>query len=151
MRAAALPRSRSRLSPTSNVDEVVDAYLDAVDAGQERRELRAALSHLRSELGTMPVRAVRRRHLRALAEDLREAGLSAERQDDVADATRSLFGFADCRGLLEEDPSEAPPRAESPTPTLAMLAFGARLATLATWGIVLAFAVLAVALLLQLG
>ena len=80
----------------------------------ERRELRAALSHVDAELGTMPVRAVRSRHLTALLDDLGDAGLSPRRQTAVVDALHVVYAFAIARGLVAADPLAEPARAPAP-------------------------------------
>jgi hypothetical protein len=165
---AAIQRpARSRplapLTADSPLDAVIDAYVarDAVD--DHRRELRSALSHVAAELGTMPVRNVRARNVAALLDDLSHAGLSPRREAAVRDALHALFAFAVARGLTDHDPtpggrarprSATPPRettAKTPTPTLTMLALGARVALWTTWFIAVGFLVLLVVLLFEFG
>lgn len=155
------PASRRPLSPLtrySTLGAVIAEFMRATDAGADR-ELRAALTHVDAELGTMPVGAVRPRHLTALLEDLREAGLSPRREAVVVEALHAVFAFAVARGLVAADPTPgaaprraAPPdAATAPTPTFAMLALGARVAFWTTWLIMVGFLVLLLVLLLELG
>jgi hypothetical protein len=149
----------SPLTPDSSLSALIAEFRRT--AGDDR-ELRAALSHIDAELGTMPVRSVRPRHLSTLLDDLRAAGLGARREATMVDALHGLFAFALARRLVAADPTPgttplrtpaAPPRtpSRSPTPTLAMLALGARVAFWTTWIITLAFLVLLLGLLLELG
>ncbi|HEX5617313.1 MAG TPA: hypothetical protein VFX51_02785 [Solirubrobacteraceae bacterium] len=165
------PASRRPLSPLtrdSSLGAVIAEFMRATDSGADR-ELRAALTHVDAELGTMPVRTVRPRHLTALLEDLREAGLSPRREALVVEALHAVFAFAVARGLVAADPTPdaaprraapqraappdaAPPEAATaPSPTFAMLALGARLAFWTTWLIMVGFLVLLLVLLLELG
>ncbi len=143
----------------------------AVTAG-ERRERRAALSHVDAELGTMRMGAIRTRNLTAMLDDLDEAGLSARRQDAVVEALHSLYAFAIGRGLVADDPTSGaaavatptpmptptptptptltPMPAPTATPTLTMLTLGARVAAWTAWAIAIFFALLLVALVLEL-
>jgi len=153
-------RPPSRLTEGSTLDAVIDAYL-AGARDEDRRGLRSAFSHVAAELGTMPVRSVRPRHVAALLDDLSDAGLSPRREAAVVDALHALFAFAFARGLIADDPTpahraqpigasrERESAAQAPTPTVAMLALGARVALLTTWIIVIAFLGLLVALLVE--
>jgi hypothetical protein len=176
------PRARTAQSihPGGHtVGGVIAAFVQAAEDGRaldgsgerytpgDLRELRAALSHVDSELGSMDVRAVRTRHVTALLEELRGQGLSSRRETRIAEALTSLYAYAlqhdlvavgpviDQPGPEREDPapSREAPRARptpTPTPTLAMVAFGARVALWTTWIIVAAFAVLVLALVAEL-
>jgi hypothetical protein len=170
------PASRRPLSPLtrgSSLGAVIAEFMRATDSGADR-ELRAALTHVDAELGTMPVGTVRPRHLTALFEDLREAGLSPRREALVVEALHAVFAFAVARGLVAADPTPgaaprraAPPHAAprraappdaappdaatAPSPTFAMLALGARLAFWTTWLIMVGFLALLLVLLLELG
>jgi hypothetical protein len=163
---AAIQRpARSRplapLTADSPLDAVIDAYVarDAVD--DHRRELRSALSHVAAELGTMPVRKVRTRNVAALLDDLSHAGLSPRREAAVRDALHAVFAFAVAHGLTDHDPTPGrrgrpredatPTAAQTLTPTLTMLALGARVALWTTWFLVLGFLVLLVVLLFEFG
>jgi hypothetical protein len=134
------------------------------DAGDgDRRELRSALSHIDAELGTMPIRHIGPRTIRAMLDDLADAGLSPRREAAVIDALHGVFAYAAARGLIDHDPT--PPRVTRPgeaprsrprpvttaTPTLTMLALGARVAFWTTWIIVVGFLVLLIALLFEFG
>lgn len=150
------------LTGDSPLGAVIDAYL-AGARDDDRRGLRSALSHVAAELGTMPVHRIRARHVAALLDDLADAGLSPRRQAAVVDALHALFAFAAGRGLTDHDPTPgrrrrprvaAPPveaPAKAPTPTLTMVALGARVALWTTWFIVVGFLVLLVALLVEFG
>jgi hypothetical protein len=145
------------LSGESTVAAVIDEFLRA--AG-ERRELRSALSHVSAEIGTMPLERVRARHVMALLDRLRDAGLSAKRQKAIIDAVSSLYSFALARGLVQSSPFTLPaaPRREPPpvaadtarTPTLTMVALGARVALWTAWLTTIGFVVLLVALVVEL-
>ena len=150
------------MAPTQ-LSAVIAEYVRA-DAGHgDRRELRSALSHIDAELGTMPIRRVRARNIRAMLDDLADAGLSPRREAAVVDALHGVFAFAVARGLIDHDPTPGratrpaevprsqPRAATAPTPTLTMLALGARVAFWTTWSIVVGFLVLLVALLVEFG
>ena len=154
-------RPLSPLTGDSSLSAVIAEFLRVTDGD---RELRSALSHVDADLGTMPVGTVRPRHLTALLEDLREAGLSTRRETAVVEALHTVFAFAVARGLVAADPTPgaaprraAPPdaapgyAATAPTPTFAMLALGARVAFWTTWLIMVGFLVLLLVLLLELG
>ena len=152
-----------RLTGDSSVSAVIAELVRETDPAK-RRELRAALSHVDAELGTMPLRLVRRRHVAAMLDDLRDAGLSPRREDAVEDAVGSLFDFARSRGLVAAGPVTDPPaRAVEPPPpaavvaparpataTATMLALGARVATWTAVAIFIIFAALLIALVLEL-
>jgi hypothetical protein len=155
-------RPLSPLTADSSLSAVIAAFRDT--APGDERELRAAISHVDAELGTLPVRSVRPRHLEALLDDLRNAGLSLRREAAMVDALHALFAFAIARGLVAADPTPAPaasrrpprpprpaPSTPTPTPTFTMLAFGARVAFWTTWVITIAFLVLLLGLLIELG
>ena len=155
-------RQPSPLTEDSHLGAVIDAYLTGNASAGDQRELRSALSHVAAELGTMPVRTVRARHVVALLDDLSHAGLSTRREAAVLDALHAVFAFAVARGLTDHDPTpgrrrrppatSSPPAAPTaPTPTLTMLALGARVALWTTWIIVVGFLVLLVVLLFEFG
>jgi hypothetical protein len=149
--------ARSRpLSPGTgaSLGTVIGEFLGQ-PAARADRELRAALNHVDAELGTMPVADVRPRHLTALLDDLRHAGLSPRRVSAVADALRALFAYAVARRLVAVNPMpgpapEPPPAADGPTPTYTMLAVGTRLVGWVSWLIVVGFFALLVLLLFAL-
>jgi hypothetical protein len=146
-------RPLSPLTGDSTIGAVISEFIRA--AGPGGRELRSALSHIDAELGIMPVRSVRPRHLTALLDGLRGAGLSPEREAAIEDALHALFAFAVARRLVAVDPtpggaSQPLPRS-TPTPTFTMLALGARVAFWTTWVITLGFLALLLVLLVELG
>jgi hypothetical protein len=159
------------LTGDSSVGAVIAAFADVTDPAHERRELRSALSHVAAELGTMPIRRVRSQNVLALLGDLRAAGLSPRRQTAVVDALHSLFAFAVARRLVAVSPvaqpagaerhehprahaatpAGPPPRTEDPrTPTLTMLALGARVAWWTALIVTMVFATLLVVLVFEL-
>jgi hypothetical protein len=145
------PESPSPLTRDSSVGAVIAEFLRTIDAGGAQRRLRSALSHVDAELGSMPVRNVRTRHVTALIDDLRQAGLSPSRQTAVLEALRALFAFAAGRRLVTVDPLGEPARSPASTPTLAMLAVGARVAFWTAWLIFAGFLALLLLLLVELG
>jgi hypothetical protein len=72
------------------------------------RELRAALSHVDSELGTMPLQTLREDHIAALLDELRAEGLSPGREIAIIGAVGSLYEYALERGLATVDPLTKP-------------------------------------------
>jgi hypothetical protein len=60
-------------------------------------------------LGSMPVRAVRRRQLQALLEDLQRDGLAPERVNTVIDALSALYDYAVDLRLIESNPVDTLP------------------------------------------
>ncbi len=153
------------LTGDSSLGTVVDEFLTTTGSAPDRRELRSALSHVSAELGTMPVRAVRAHHLVTMIDKLHAAGLSARRELAVLDALSELFAFAVARGLVPASPMPAPPPRDrrrpphsSPlpvletarTPTLTMIALGARVAVWTAWLMSIGFALLLIALVIEL-
>jgi site-specific recombinase XerD len=157
---------------------VIAQFLRAAEAGRVRRAdgarygredlraLRGALSYVASELGPRPAGTIRAWQIESLLDRLRDAGLSPQRRAAVVDALRSLFAYAIGRGLLTaspvvglalpEDDLDVPIRRngtrvrETPTPTGAMLLLGEQVAKRTIGVIVVAFVLLAVALLAAL-
>jgi hypothetical protein len=114
------------------IDEFVQAAEDGMTGPNgERytrdrvRALRGALSYVDSELGTMDVQDVRRRHVQALVGQLRSSGLSPERVSAVVDALRDLYTYAIRRELVgfspvvELDLSDAEQAVVPPEPAVA--------------------------------
>ena len=125
--------------PTLTVSDAIAELVRTAGSPARQRELRAALTHVDADLGTMPLSSLRNRHVAALLDDLREAGLIARRETAILDAVRSLSEF-----------DADPPAAITPTPTLTMLALGARVAVWTSWTIAIVFAALLVTLVLAL-
>jgi hypothetical protein len=154
------------LSGESSVSSVIAELVRTTGPPAKQRELRAALSHADAELGAMPLRAVRSRNLTALLDDLEDAGLSARRQTAVVDALHALYGFAIARGLVPTDPVAEPARvrrrppapstaalaepAPPHTPTLTMVALGARVAVWTACAMTIVFGILLIALVIEL-
>jgi hypothetical protein len=159
---SAAPHHDPSLTGDSSVAAVIAAYVDAADPAGSRRDLRSALSHIDAELGTRPIRTVRPRHVVALLDDLHAAGLSPRRNMAVTDALHSLFGFAVARGLVASSPiiertqpaaepvSAPPPAQEQRTPTLTMVALGARVAWWTMLIVTVVFALLMLGLVVEL-
>jgi site-specific recombinase XerC len=153
------------LTGHSSLGTVIDEFLTTIGSAPERRDLRSALSHVSAELGTMPVRAVRARHLVVMIDKLHAAGLSARRELAVLDALSELFAFAVARGLVPATPMPTPPPRErrlpplaapppvvetARTPTMTMIALGARVAAWTAWLMSIGFALLLLALVIEL-
>jgi hypothetical protein len=90
------------------IDEFLQAVEDGLAGGPHAREnvraLRGALSYVDSELGTMDVQDVRRRHIQALLDQLRGSGLAPARIHAVVDALNSLYAYAIQRELVGFSP-----------------------------------------------
>jgi hypothetical protein len=127
------------------VDEFLQAAEDGLvrDAREERyshdgvRTLRGALSYAESELGTMDVQDIRRRHVQALIDQLHGSGVATGRIVAVTDALRVLYTYAIRRELvgfspvveLELPPSDNGVPQTVPTPVQAETASGGGWAT----------------------
>jgi hypothetical protein len=120
--------------PTFTVSDAIGELVRSSGPPARQRELRAALSHVDAHLGTMPLESLRSRDIAELLDELRAEGLSERRETAILEAARSL---------LAGDPPV-------PTPTQTMLALGARAAVMTSWTIAIVFAVLFVALVLEL-
>jgi hypothetical protein len=94
---------------------LIDEFLQAAEDGmildgsrpysrESIRALRGALSYVDSELGTMDVQDVRRRHVQALLDQLRGSGLPPVRVVAVAAALDSLYAYAIKRDLVGFNP-----------------------------------------------
>jgi site-specific recombinase XerC len=135
-------------------------FLDGAQAGVVRapggspytpadvRRLRGALSHVTSELGDRDVAELRPRDVRALVDELLDAGLSPTRAAAIVDALRPVYAYARERGLVATSPlvGLAPAAPKESSPTSAMLELGERLARLTGGVMVLLFALTAVGL-----
>lgn len=168
------------------VGAAVAAFLDAAEHGsvldsdgsrysRERlRDVRASLSHVDSELGSLPMRSIDSADVDRLLVDLRRAGLPPARLDAIVIALRALRGYAADEGLvgdralpdpaltetgagespwvtLPPEPGYAEPEPRpGPTPTLELVATARRVATWTVRTILFVFAVLVVLLILEL-
>jgi hypothetical protein len=95
---------------------VIDDFMRAAEEGEAEdsyggqytpetlRELHSSLSHVKSELGTMRIQAIRRWHVQGMLDELRRAGLAAGRLTAVVEALHALFRYAIQRGLVEDSP-----------------------------------------------
>jgi hypothetical protein len=85
---------------------VIDEFLQAAEDGMARngtdgrytresvRALRGALSYAESELGTMDIQDIRRRHIQSLIDQLHASGVLPARIVAVADALHELYAYA---------------------------------------------------------
>jgi hypothetical protein len=95
---------------------VIDEFMLAAEEGALRdafgrpytpdslRELHSALSHVKSELGTVHVGAIRRWQIQGMLDELRRGGLAPGRLAAVVEALHSVFTYAIERGLVEDTP-----------------------------------------------
>jgi hypothetical protein len=95
---------------------VIDEFLQAAEDGRARdrngdsytpdrlRQLRGALSYVDSALGSTSLEDVRRRHVQAMLDQLRAAGVTADRLTSIAASLRSLYGYAIQRDLVGYSP-----------------------------------------------
>src|ERR1044071_7705593 len=100
------PATSRPLSPATgdaSLGAAISAFLRESATGADR-ELPSALNHVDAELGTMPIADVRPRHVAALLDDLRRAGLSDRRRTAVSDALNALFADAVDRRLVAMNP-----------------------------------------------
>jgi hypothetical protein len=133
-------RRRVRASVGGALAELIRAAEDGraqTPAGRpytraQLRDLRAALGHVDAELGSLPLQALRHRHVDALVQDLRQEGLSARRETAILDALDLLYE--------ERAASRKERPAGARTPTDAMLALGARVAWWASATVFVLFA-----------
>ena len=106
-----------RLAPNrEELGEVIDEFMQAAEEGEAEdgygqyyspeglRELHSALSHVKSELGTMNVRAIGRWHVQGMLDELRRAGLAPGRLTAVVEALHGLYSYAIERGLVDDSP-----------------------------------------------
>jgi len=136
------------------VGAAIAGLVEATAPGPERRELRAALSHVDAELGSLPLRDVSPRRVDELIDDLRAEGLSESREAAILDAVDELFDFARARPPADRDPIDGPEpqgtAVASPTPTATMLALGTHLASWTAAAIIVVFVVFLAVLLAEL-
>jgi hypothetical protein len=104
--------SRGLALDRGELGALIDEFLQAVEDGlvggpQARgnvRALRGALSYADSELGTMDVQDVRRRHIQGMLDQLRDSGLDPARIHAVVDALHALYAYAIQRELVGFSP-----------------------------------------------
>ena len=97
---------------SGNLSVLIDEFVQAVGNGQggpqnppeNARALRGVLSYVESELGTMPIHDVRRRHIQALLNQLRDTGVAPARIHSVVDALHALYAYAIQRELVDFSP-----------------------------------------------
>jgi Phage integrase, N-terminal SAM-like domain len=117
------PPTRSPLPPVPREEEisvsaVIDEFIEAAEDGRvgnrsgrryrpsALRDLRGILRfHVAHDIGHMPLRDVRRRHVQALVDRLAGEGLSESRIRSVISAMRALYGYAIDRGYVELSPA----------------------------------------------
>jgi len=110
------------------VAEAADEFIEAAEAGRALnrsgrpympsalRDLRGILEyHVGPDLGEMPLRDVRRRHVQGLVDRLGAEQLSESRIRSVVSAVRALYGYAIERGHVEFNPADGlvMPRADA--------------------------------------
>jgi len=83
--------------------EAEDAYGQQY-APERLRDLHSSLSHVKSELGTMRIDAIRRWHVQGMLDELRRAGLAPGRLTSIVEGLDSVYRYAIQRGLVEDSP-----------------------------------------------
>jgi hypothetical protein len=98
------------------VTDLIDDFLHAAERGDtdapwgaeytqgQLRELRGALSYADAELGADDVRAVSRRRVQTLIDELSDAGLSEARLSSVVAALQALYGYGVSMGIVDHTP-----------------------------------------------
>ena len=136
---------------------IAEFLADAESSGlydhDQLRALRANLAHvIASDLGSTPPDAIRGRQLDALMNDLRADGVADGRIEAIVAALRLVFAYAVGRGEIKTSPLVGRATADdrAPSPTTAMLAFGRQAAAWTIRGLVIAFALTVVGLILAL-
>jgi hypothetical protein len=109
-------RPRVALASREELGALIEEFLAAAEGGQARaaggapyshdeiRALRGALSYVDSELGSMSVQDVRRRHVQALVGQLRASGVPPGRVTAVLEALRALYADAIRRDIVGFSP-----------------------------------------------
>jgi hypothetical protein len=120
--------------PRGELGALIDEFLQAAEDGLARDEtgahytrervrvLRGALSYVDSELGTLSVQEVRRRHIQGLLDQLRGSGVPAGRVAGIVEALRALYAYAIRRDIVGFSPVvelELPEAAPDPAATAA--------------------------------
>jgi hypothetical protein len=131
------PSPRVAVEERGQLGALIDEFLQATEDGlvrrddgarytrEEVRELRGALSYVDSELGSMDVQEVRRRHVQALLDQLRGSGVPPARVSAIADAIRSLYTYAIRRDIVGFSPAVELELRDTDVPTMPASANGA--------------------------
>jgi site-specific recombinase XerC len=153
------------MATADDLDTLITQFLRDAEDGRVRagdlRELRGALAHIGSELGTLPVDEVQPLDVQRVIEQLRRAGLPPARLRSIVEALRSLYAYAIGRGLVRTSPvvgvtptdDEGDARAvrtDAHTPTEAVLALAGSAVSLLTRTAVVAFVLIVAALVVAL-
>jgi len=134
-------------------DFLSDAEASGLYTLDQLRALRANLAHvIASDLGSSRPDTIRGRQIDALMSELRADGVTDVRIEAIVAALRLVFAYAVGRGLIKSSPlvGRAPAGGGAPSPTTAMLALGRQAAAWTVRGIVIAFALTVVGLILAL-
>jgi hypothetical protein len=180
-------RSRPRVTPArEELGGVIADFVYAAQNGEARdsagepytreglRELRAALTHVDSELGGLTVDVISGRDVQDMIDSVRAAGLPPRRVTSIVMALHALYAYAIERGIVDHSPlpgpvvptppvdyvRPAPPPVPEPrpaerareqkTPTVEMLAAARRVVGWTVTTIVILFVLLLIVLLQQL-
>jgi hypothetical protein len=186
---SAMLAARSLAPHPEELGAVIDRFMQAAEKGEADdgygqhytsdglRELHSSLSHVKSELGTMHVQAIRRWHVQGMLDELRRAGLAPGRLTAVVEALHALYSHAIERGLVDDSPviwltfpqqavrpervraapvqrpapvSELDPlTGTTPTPTHAMLVLGGRVLLWTVRATVTLFVLVAIVLVVE--
>ena len=105
-----------------------------------------------SDLGSSRPDTIRGRQIDALMAELRADGVADGRIEAIVAALRLVFAYAVGRGVIKSSPlvGRAPADGGAPSPTTAMLALGRQAVAWTVRGIVIAFALTVVGLILAL-
>jgi hypothetical protein len=110
------PPAQPPVPEREELGAVIDEVMRAAEEGALRdafgrpytpdslRELHSALSHVKSELGTVHVGAIRRWQIQGMLDELRRGGLAPGRLAAVVEALHSVFTYAIERGLVDDTP-----------------------------------------------
>jgi hypothetical protein len=130
------PSPRVAVEERGQLGALIEEFLQATEDGlvrgddgarytrEEMRELRGALSYVDSELGSMDVQEVRRRHVQALLDQLRGSGVPPARVSGIADAIRSLYTYAIRRDIVGFSPAVELELQDADVPTMPASANG---------------------------
>jgi hypothetical protein len=114
--AATVDAARRLSHDRDELSVVIDDFMKAAEDGEaenaygeqyapeDLRELHSALSHVKSELGTMRMPAIQRWQVQGMLDELRRSGLAPGRLTAVVEALHSLYTYAIQRGLVDDSP-----------------------------------------------